>query len=55
MKTVVFANIVAPMRHITRFITFNVVQYKNSHHLPSGSKFGRRYPEKYLDAEVSYI
>lgn len=45
MKTVVLANIDAPIRHISKFNMFKVVQIKNSHHLPSGSKLGKRYPE----------
>lgn len=42
ISTVVFANIDAPIRQINRFNTFKEVQYKNSHHLPSGIKLSKR-------------
>lgn len=34
--TDVFANILAPIKHVNRIPTFIIVQYKNRHHRPSG-------------------
>lgn len=52
-KTVVLANIDAPIKQMIKFTRFKIVQYKNCHHLPSFTIFFTKYPKKHNQWNVN--